>query len=206
MEGVAKILEMLQVASTASFRSKVNIRNQIIDFSSVFRRTSLPDGALGAGRAVGEKIASPLASNELPRSGAGAGEPPRLRQVPPDTAQDSEPPQLPAALDPLTLALAMPAATRPVTPVELTPRADFANAVEELVRRIAWGGDRSSGTARIEFGAGRYRGGIILIRAEGRDVRVELELPSAADGAELGERLRTRLEEKGLSLSEVRVR
>ncbi len=64
------------------------------------------------------------------------------------------------------------------------------------MRRIAWGGDRCSGTARIELGAGRYQGAVILVRTQGRDVSVELALPSGVDGGELAERLHARLEGK----------
>jgi hypothetical protein len=210
MEGVARILELLQAASSAPSRSKLKNQNKVIDFSAVFRRAARE----GSGYLVGEPVEGKrpllIAQGELQATGAGARGRLTEGQAAPggqgENGRGNDPAELPAALDPLTLALALPAAPRPAAGTELTPRADFANAVEELVRRIAWGGDRSSGTARIEFGSGRYRGGIILVRAEGRDVTVELELPSGADGAELGSRLRARLEEKGLSLSEVRIR
>jgi hypothetical protein len=210
MEGVAKILDLLHAAATGSSRSKLKNSNQIIDFSVVMRRSPLEEGLVEVGWPVGEKSPGSGPPRALPSLGAGVEERPKLGVAHEERSElgqaNDDPAELPAVLDPLTLALALPAAPGRMAAAELTPRADFANAVEELVRRIAWGGDRSSGTARIEFGSGRYRGGIILVHAEGRDVTVELELPSGADGAELGARLRTRLEEKGLSLTEVRIR
>jgi len=89
---------------------------------------------------------------------------------------------------------------------EVTPRADFASAVEELVRRISWGGDRRSGTARIEFGAGALEGGSIVVQALGRQVEVVLEVPAGFDGRALEDRLRQRLAARGIELAAVTVR
>ncbi|HEV8248252.1 MAG TPA: hypothetical protein VGP93_20895 [Polyangiaceae bacterium] len=90
---------------------------------------------------------------------------------------------------------------------QLTPRADFATGIEELVRRISWGGDRRSGTARIEFGAGSLRGAAVVVHASGgRRVSLELELPVGADAHGLERRLRERLELRGIEVTELTIR
>jgi hypothetical protein len=69
-----------------------------------------------------------------------------------------------------------------------------ARSLEELlpalVRRIAWAGDRKSGTVRLELGAGVYAGTTVTVHADAGRVRVEL---GGAEGPEL-DRLRTRLD------------
>ncbi len=83
-----------------------------------------------------------------------------------------------------------------------TPRADYATAVEEVVRRISWGGDRRSGTARIELGGGPLKGAVIVVHAnEARRVAIELELPPGLDATGLAQRLRQRLAGRGIDLS-----
>jgi hypothetical protein len=210
MDSVARILELARAPSPSALRSKVANNKEIIDFSSVLRSSTrgAPGAASGTPGCAISLTEGPL---EKPsKGGAGAREALREGNLAPDDGRESgsrnDPGELPVAVDPLALALALPVAAPPPSALEPAPRAEFASAVEELVRRIAWGGDRSSGTARIEFGAGRYRGGIILVHAEGRDVTIELELPNGADAAELGERLRARLEEKGINLTGLRSR
>lgn len=210
MDAVARILEQVRAQSPGAVRSKVANSKEILDFSSVFRRSTRGEFGASAGASVGaiSLVEGPL--EKTSRAGAGVGEALREGKVAADEGRGSgswnDPGELPVAVDPLALALAVPVTPQPPSALEPTPRVDFASAVEELVRRIAWGGDRSSGTARIEFGAGRYRGGIILVHADGRDVTIELELPNGADAAELGERLRVRLEEKGINLTGLRAR
>jgi hypothetical protein len=107
-------------------------------------------------------------------------------------------------LDPMEIVLASPP-TSP-SPTHLTPRIDFVAAVEELVRRVSWGGDRRSGAARIELGGGALAGGSILVQTRGRQVQVEVELPPGADGRELEARLSQRLAARGLEVVVITMR
>ncbi len=127
-----------------------------------------------------------------------------LDEGPAGVTTGSEREQLPL-IDPLELVFALPQPSSAPTRND-TPRADFAAAVEEVVRRISWGGDRRSGMARIELGAGALKGAVIVVRAEeGRRVAIELALPRGADGAALERRLRDRLTSRGIDLSELSV-
>jgi hypothetical protein len=121
---------------------------------------------------------------------------PVLDEAPPGPALNPESP-----LDPMLVVLALPSSPPAALVSEVTPRADFALAVEELVRRISWGGDRRSGTARIEFGAGGLEGGSIVVHALGRQIQVDLDLPAGFDGRALEQRLRERLEARGLEVT-----
>jgi hypothetical protein len=88
-----------------------------------------------------------------------------------------------------------------------TPAGLVSNLVAvEMVRAIAWGGDRRRGTARIELGAGRYAGATLLVKADGDQLSVELEVPSGVDAEELSGRLTERFAEKGLVLREIDIR
>ncbi len=71
-----------------------------------------------------------------------------------------------------------------------------ARSLEELlpalVRRIAWAGDKHSGSVRLELGAGAYAGTTVVVHADGGRVRVEI---SGQEGPDL-DRLRTRLDRR----------
>jgi hypothetical protein len=77
--------------------------------------------------------------------------------------------------------------------------------VEEAVRRIAWGGDRRRGVARIELG-GEHLGTTVVVQGEGREVSLSIELAPGRDAGSLPERLAERLRARGLSLRDVDVR
>ena len=70
----------------------------------------------------------------------------------------------------------------------------------QLVRRIAWAGDRRRGTVQLELGAGPHAGTTITVHAEEGRVRVELEGPAG----ELRERILARLARHGLDVECVR--
>jgi hypothetical protein len=114
-------------------------------------------------------------------------------------------------LDPLARSLAMPglslassqAALSPAAPTSLA--ASDLVAFEEAVRRVAWGGDRRRGVARIELG-GEYAGTAIVIRGEGRDLAVRVEVGRGSDARDLPARLVERLEARGLRVTELEVR
>lgn len=119
------------------------------------------------------------------------------------------------ALDPLTRSLAgtfiaVPVAgAAPVAPpgAVVTPGghavADFA-AIEDAVRRVAWGGDRRRGVARIELG-GEHAGTAIVVHGEGRSVGLTVHGSAGAATGELAERLLGRLRARGLDVSSVKV-
>jgi hypothetical protein len=77
--------------------------------------------------------------------------------------------------------------------------AQVADLVERWVRRVALGGDQRRGVARLDIAEGRYAGAELLVSAEAGHVSVELTLPEAPADAGLCERLRARLEQRGLS-------
>ncbi|HEX5101938.1 MAG TPA: hypothetical protein VFV94_20660 [Polyangiaceae bacterium] len=109
-----------------------------------------------------------------------------------------------AALGPSVLApeapssAALASAPGPLGIIELA-------AVEEAVRRVAWGGDRRAGVARIELG-GAYIGTAIVVRGAGREVALSIELGSGADAGSLPQRLVERLRARGLAVTDVEVR
>jgi hypothetical protein len=78
-------------------------------------------------------------------------------------------------------------------------------AMEEVVRRISWGGDRRRGAARIELG-GALVGTTIVVHGEGRTVALDIELGPGADAGALPARLAARLAARGLEVSSVDVR
>jgi hypothetical protein len=119
-------------------------------------------------------------------------------------------------LDPLARSLALPllgAATPPAmtnsappAPASASAPADNAELalLEAVVERIAWGGDRRRGVARIELG-GALTGTSIVVHGEGREVALRIELGRDADARTLPERLTSRLRARGLTVTEVEV-
>jgi hypothetical protein len=118
------------------------------------------------------------------------------------------------ALDPLMRSLAGPfmAAVAPsLAPVPLAPLAPVAGAagasvvelaaIEDAVRRVAWGGDRRRGVARIELG-GEHAGTSIVVHGEGRSVGLSVEYAAGVRAGELAERLLERLRARGLEVSQ----
>lgn len=76
-----------------------------------------------------------------------------------------------------------------------SPRLSLEEIVPQLVRRIAWGGDKRKGSVRLEIGAGAYAGSTITLHAE--DGRVRLDV-SGANADAVREKLDARLRRKGL--------
>jgi hypothetical protein len=131
------------------------------------------------------------------------------RELDPDSTPARE-----AALDPLSCQLACHAvfqhALTPVViqtpgpvlaPAALPPSADLQQLLTGLARRVAWGGDRRKGTARIELSEGALAGATLIVHTEQRSVTVELELPAGAGAGTQGweARLTERLEGRGFS-------
>jgi len=62
-------------------------------------------------------------------------------------------------------------------PAALPLREDLQNLLTGLARRVAWGGDRRKGSARIELSEGAVAGATLVVHAEQRSISVEIELP-----------------------------
>jgi hypothetical protein len=75
----------------------------------------------------------------------------------------------------------------------------------EVLHRVAWGGDRRRGVARLELG-GELSGVVLVVRGEGREVALELSLPAGHQADALPERLCARLAARGLLVRELVVR
>lgn len=107
-----------------------------------------------------------------------------------------------ALVDPLELALCNPALGLANHPPEGAggPRGVLSldPLVTELVRAVAWGGDRRRGAARLELGGSRFGGTSVVVHAEGRELTLELDAPAHVDTEELAARLTQRLESRGL--------
>ena len=103
-----------------------------------------------------------------------------------------------------TVAHPLPGPAQP--PAVLPPSADLQQLLTGLARRVAWGGDRRKGTARIELSEGALAGATLIVHTEQRSVSVELELPVGAGVGTQGweARLTERLEGRGFS-AQVRV-
>jgi hypothetical protein len=121
-------------------------------------------------------------------------------------------------LDPLCLSLASTVGVKEVAPehaAEVAPAVPGPMGVggspldavlaAEVLQRVAWGGDRRRGVARLELG-GELSGVVVLVRGEGREISLELTLPGGRRAAELPERLMARLAARGLVVRELLVR
>lgn len=100
-------------------------------------------------------------------------------------------------------AIGLAAAPNPVLPAG-APAWESA-VLQEVVRRVSWGGDRRRGTARIEL-AGALAGTTILVHGEGREVSLEIAGAPSVDGRELGRRIEGRLAARGLEVGSIDVR
>jgi hypothetical protein len=88
----------------------------------------------------------------------------------------------------------VPAAPVPAE-TEIAPRArvSMEELLPQLVKRIAWAGDKRRGSVQMELGSGPHAGTVITVHAV--DGRVRVELAGDDTGA-----LRRRLEEKGFNV------
>jgi len=111
---------------------------------------------------------------------------------------------IPVGVDPLAALAGSFGTGAGVAPVPTDARAWAAHEplVCEIVRAIAWGGDRRRGTARIELGGARLGGGTVVVHAEGSVVRLDVEGPPGIDADALRARLVARLEARGFSVQD----
>lgn len=94
------------------------------------------------------------------------------------------------------------AIARPNLTEDIAPRArvSMEELLPQLVKRIAWAGDRRKGTVQLELGAGRHAGTTVTVHADGGRVRVELQ---GSDVEELRSRIDARLKRHGLDVESV---
>jgi hypothetical protein len=141
---------------------------------------------------------------------AGGQEGPRLARPPErdplgSGARDETGTHCAELLDPLELALATPPGLAPAA-ADSPAAGELSAAVEALVHRICWGGDRRMGSARIELCGGAFAGGCLTVHADGRRVTLELELPPGTDAERLERRITDRLRARGLDVGAITVR
>lgn len=96
--------------------------------------------------------------------------------------------------------LATPLAPAPAEAVAPRARVSMEELLPQLVRRIAWAGDRRKGTVQLELGAGRHAGTTVTVHADEGRVRVEL---AGAGADELRGRIDARLRERGIQVESV---
>ncbi|AKV02409.1 hypothetical protein AKJ09_09072 [Labilithrix luteola] len=90
------------------------------------------------------------------------------------------------------------AATEPVR-----GRMSMEELLPVLVKRIAWAGDKHSGSVRLELGAGTYAGTTLVVHSDAGRVRVEVNGQEGADLDRLRRRLDERLRSHGLNVEAV---
>jgi len=184
-------------------------------FRTALRAALVPRRANGApaaalGRPPGGAAPADPATGALgARAGHGGHAPPvhaRPRALDDDGRQD-------AALDPATRHAAQlappPAPFAPpvdaLPPVATRVAAPLEAMFPALVKRIAWSGDARRGTMRLELDdAGPLAGAVILIHADGADVRVEMSSPHGVEDA-WRDRIASRLASRGLRVAGVDV-
>ena len=98
----------------------------------------------------------------------------------------------------ITPAVGLAASAAQASPA-LPLRDDLQNLLTGLARRVAWGGDRRKGSARIELSEGALAGATLIVHTEQRSVSVELELPAGVGAQGWEARLVERLEARGFS-------
>ena len=199
-----------QPISSGAARQATNLSNK----SNAFRelaakghKTPLGGGLVGRPVAAAEQIgkreeSEPRQAPPLQSQGPGPGPAESERES--AASSDANPSWQPGALDPLALFGAGPLSGTSLPVASAPPGLD--PLVGELLRSIAWAGDRRRGTARIELGAGRYRGTTLRVDVVGDALHIDLEAPAGVDAAELGARLSERFEARGLRVESLLVR
>ena len=171
-----------------------------------------PPGTPGLAR---RPVTGPEFEGALQSTPSAAVLPPHERHRPgPERFTEPDlPAALDAVLDPLLCQMAVqpgitPAVELPLAgtgaPAALPLHEDLQNLLTGLARRVAWGGDRRKGSARIELGEGALAGATLVVHAEEREVRVDIELPAGAGSGGWPARIAERLEARGFS-AQVRV-
>ncbi|HVH44614.1 MAG TPA: hypothetical protein VM925_19805 [Labilithrix sp.] len=100
----------------------------------------------------------------------------------------------------LTMSSIEPAASSTSTEIAPHARVSMEELVPQLVKRIAWAGDRKRGTVHLELGAGPHAGTIVTVFSDAGRVRVELQ---GASADALRPRIEARLRQRGLDVESV---
>lgn len=120
------------------------------------------------------------------------------------TAALAPPPWI--APSPIVAVVAPPVAAPPVAALATNGKASLEELFGAGVRRVAWGGDARKGTARVEMGDGALDGAVVTVHAEGRSVRIEVAGAEGERSSTWAERVRARLEARGLEVEEIAFR
>lgn len=160
----------------------------------------------GLGHAHGHAQAHPHASKALPEEKslaagskpiAGSAEDEKPKAKPKASASDKESDLLDPSMR-LSAQLAPPLASAPPAATEhlaRRARVSLEELVPQVLRRIAWGGDRTKGSVHLELTSGDK----VTVHAEGRRVRVEVD-----GNADLERRIGSRLRAAGIEVEGVR--
>jgi hypothetical protein len=201
----------LDPASRTTAQPTPNTLNKTLvltDFRSLLIGSrSQSNSAHRPGAALSHLSAAQTAPDAAPVHALGVGRRRLEHQLDPDSTPARE-----SLLDPLSCQLAShgafqhaltPAVSQAPglapSPTALPPTADLQQLLTGLARRVAWGGDRRRGTARIELSEGALAGATLVVHTEQREVSVELELPAGAGAQGWEARLTERLEGRGFS-------
>lgn len=156
-------------------------------------------------------VASPAVADTL--TSAGSQEPPRGWQSDSPASPgpvgegagdaerelDAAASELLEPLDPLVASLTSPLASMRSTPVALASVSPALDQVAlQLVRRFSAGASSRGATVRMEFSAGPLAGASIVVTSDAGALSVAVDAPAGFDAGPLAERLRQRLEAKGL--------
>jgi hypothetical protein len=98
---------------------------------------------------------------------------------------------------PMQIGNSLPVVAPAAAPAIAQARVSMEELLPQLVRRIAWAGDRQRGTVRLELGAGRHAGTVITVHSASGRIRLELQGEGAA---ELGPRIEERLARQGVDV------
>jgi hypothetical protein len=176
------------------------------DFHDLLRRVrgaptgpSMPEQAQPDAETKGPRLNLQNTVNDEPRPGLAPEEQPSWGQGRPDPAEWL------ASINPGGCVDAAAPAAVAATPASPASHAELSVLVERWVKRIALGGDQRRGVARLDIGQGRFAGAELLVVVDAGQISVELSLPSHETSPGLGQRLRDRLERRGLN-AEVTVR
>jgi hypothetical protein len=147
--------------------------------------TEAGDSSLAA---LGDDVRDPLAQH---RSWSPAHE---AHSPVPAAALAAPAPQLQT----LASTAAAPAAARAAA-------ASLEDLLPAMVRRVAWSGDGKRGSMRMELGAGELAGATLTVHADNGRVRVHLDVPPGVDASGWQERLRERLDARGIATDSIEV-
>jgi hypothetical protein len=187
-------------AGSGNFRPNINAFKELI--------RGFNDPKLASVSATGPGISGPISdlasavdrpTRRAIAATADPGDSPGTRM--PADSREMERAQPATALDPFAVLLgSLGAFDAPAAESRAAPLPE--QLASEIVRTIAWGGDRRRGAARIELGGERFGGTKVTVEVDGDRLRLGLDAPPGVDSFELRQRLTARLERRGLSVEE----